>query len=120
MQLDKSLYEEINEYCKLNELKTRDFIHEVLREAFLIKKYGNAPFAFNYIEKKDEQIGTIIAEHETIENSIVNKDASKVFDEITEGKVVLLDTIETSSEKNIPDLVKTEEDIKPKKKRRLS
>lgn len=46
MQLDKKLYDDINEYCKLNSLKTRDFIHKLLKEAFLKEKYGDSPFAF--------------------------------------------------------------------------
>ena len=53
MQIDKHLYDEINEYCKLNELKTRDFIHKILREAFNKEKFGETPFAFN---KKTENI----------------------------------------------------------------
>jgi hypothetical protein len=44
MQLDKELYNEIKEFCELNELKTRDFIHNILKEAFLKEKYGESPF----------------------------------------------------------------------------
>ena len=44
MELDKKLYSEINEYCKLNGLKTRDFIHKILKEAFLREKYADTPF----------------------------------------------------------------------------
>lgn len=44
MELDKKLYTEINEFCKLNGLKTRDFIHKILKEAFLREKYGDSPF----------------------------------------------------------------------------
>ena len=47
MQLDKQLYDEINEYCKMNSLKTRDFIHKILKEAFMKEKYGDTPFAFH-------------------------------------------------------------------------
>ena len=62
MQIDKQLYEEINEYCKLNELKTRDFIHKILKDGFLKEKYGELPFIFKtqetYIEKGEEIIET--------------------------------------------------------------
>lgn len=44
MEIDKKLYDEINEYCKLNGLKTRDFIHKILKEGFMKKKYGESPF----------------------------------------------------------------------------
>lgn len=52
MQIDKNLYNEINDYCKLNELKTRDFIHKILKEGFLREKYGDSPFAINNIKKE--------------------------------------------------------------------
>lgn len=44
MEIDKKLYTEINEYCKLNNLKTRDFIHKILKEGFMKEKYGESPF----------------------------------------------------------------------------
>ena len=44
MQLDNKLYNEIKEYCELNGLKTRDFIHRILKDAFLREKYGDTPF----------------------------------------------------------------------------
>ena len=44
MEIDKRLYDEINEYCKLNGLKTRDFIHKILKEGFMKEKYGESPF----------------------------------------------------------------------------
>jgi len=44
MEIDKKLYDEINEYCKLNGLKTRDFIHKILKEGFMKEKYGESPF----------------------------------------------------------------------------
>lgn len=52
MQIDKNLYNEINDYCKLNELKTRDFIHKILKEGFLREKYGDSPFVINNIKKE--------------------------------------------------------------------
>jgi hypothetical protein len=44
MQLDKKIYDEINLFCKENGLKTRDFIHKILKDAFLKEKYGDSPF----------------------------------------------------------------------------
>ena len=53
MQIDKKLYDEINEYCKLNNLKTRDFIHKLLKDSFFKEKYGESPFFFKK-ENKNE------------------------------------------------------------------
>lgn len=44
MELDKKLHDEIKEYCKLNNLKMIQFINDLLKKAFLIEKYGDAPF----------------------------------------------------------------------------
>lgn len=41
--IDKTLYQEIKEYCKLNNLKVKDFINTLLRKAFTIEKYGEKP-----------------------------------------------------------------------------
>ena len=55
MELDKKLYTEINEFCKLNGLKTRDFIHKILKEAFLREKYGDSPFIKLQMTKTAEE-----------------------------------------------------------------
>jgi hypothetical protein len=71
MQLDKKLYDEINEYCKLNNLKTRDFVHNLLKDAFLKEKYGDTPF-YNY--KKDILL-------ETYEENIKSGNENEILEE---------------------------------------
>ena len=125
MQIDKRLYDEINEYCKLNELKTRDFIHKILREAFNKEKFGESPFAFN---KKTENI---VKETEpTIEikeekNDIPKNDdikldlVMKVFNETLGSKISPVKPIPLPEEmKQVK--TKKEENTKPKKKRTLN
>ena len=123
MQIDKHLYDEINEYCKLNELKTRDFIHKILREAFNKEKFGESPFAFNKktenfvketepaIEIKEEKNG--MPKNDDIKLDLV----MKVFNETLGSKI--------SPVKPLPEQVrqvetKKEENTKPKKKRTLN
>lgn len=55
MQIDKKIYDEINEYCKDNGLKTKDFIHKLLKEAFLKEKYGDSPFQSIKLSKIEDQ-----------------------------------------------------------------
>lgn len=43
MEIEKKLYSEIKEYCKLNQLKIGDFINDLLKKAFNIEKFGEAP-----------------------------------------------------------------------------
>ena len=113
MVLDKQLYDEISEYCKMNNIKTRDFIHEILREAFMVKKYGNAPFAFlkaeNKVETKKET--PVIVPEIPVQTY---KEAENVVKE-----EVVIETTPVITEKEI---VKSQIEDKPKtkKKRRLA
>lgn len=47
MKIDKKLYQDIKEFCELNEIKTDDFINKILKESFLKEKYGDSPFTKN-------------------------------------------------------------------------
>lgn len=119
MQLDKQLYDEINEYCKMNSLKTRDFIHKILKEAFMKEKYGDSPFAFH---KKSES--------EVIEKPVVPKmeiTCDKLH-KVIETSVAIVEKLEETQQ--LPSLsvqdttepmFKTDniEKSKPKKKRTL-
>lgn len=91
MQIDKNLYNEIDEYCKLNNLKTRDFIHKILKDSFLKEKYGESPFCFKQQEEnkiKDDisfQIGNksnvITADYIPITTETITNSDSKEFSE---------------------------------------
>lgn len=111
MQIDKNLYNEINEYCKLNNLKTRDFIHKMLKESFLKEKYGDKPF---FMQEKDVQPKQTI---EIIENvseikdeklDVVLKVAEKTF-----GNILSTVTPDNNMDTTI---VIPEEWFKPKEK----
>lgn len=45
VEIDKRLYQEIKDYCKLNNLVIKDFVSKLLRKAFTIEKYGEKPFS---------------------------------------------------------------------------
>lgn len=80
MQLDKKLYDEINEYCKINGLKTRDFIHKKLQEAFLLEKYGDKPFfsfSIKSVPIEDETIAERVYTTEALNNAIKDFTNSK-------------------------------------------
>lgn len=122
MSIDKELYNEINEYCKLNCLKTRDFIHKILHEGFLKEKYGETPFSNVKKNTKTE-----------VDSASVNKDKTP---EETEIKTTIItesqniDTISYDEQNVISDSVIQNENItstkesddfkpQPKKKRKL-
>lgn len=72
MEIDKSLYNEIKAYCEINGLNTREYIHRLLKKAFMVDKYGEVPMIFNkkepepIIEEKIEKI--VVSEEKNIEN----------------------------------------------------
>ena len=43
MEIDKELYKEIKDFCVLNNLKPKEYIHRLLKEAFMKDKYGEKP-----------------------------------------------------------------------------
>lgn len=45
MEIDKKLYGDIKEYCKLNGLKTAEYVNSLLKNAFMLDKYGVSPFS---------------------------------------------------------------------------
>lgn len=59
MEIDKKLYQEIKDYCKLNNLKVGEFINSLLRKAFNIEKYGEIPL---FMEKKKEPLIKVVDE----------------------------------------------------------
>lgn len=58
MEIDKELYNEIKEYCDLNGLKPRAYIHTLLKKAFMEDKYGKMP----PIIKKPEKVTITVVE----------------------------------------------------------
>lgn len=108
MVIDKNLYLEINEYCKENNIKTRDFIHKILKEAFLKEKYGDSPFAFFKKEEKNTQ--QEIQPITQVENTVI---------EPVIEQVVVENVIEVEKPMVIETEKTTEEPIIVRKKRKL-
>lgn len=76
MQIDKNLYNEINDYCKLNKLKTKDFIHTIIRNGFFKEKYGDTPFLkhSNVEQQIDKNDNNNICDNDDNNNICDNKD----------------------------------------------
>lgn len=62
MEIDKKLYNEIKDYCVLNNLKPRDYIHGLLKKAFMEDKYGKMPpiFTPKQVKKNDEAFADFV------------------------------------------------------------
>ena len=70
MEIDKKLYGDIKEYCKLNGLKTAEYVNSLLKNAFMLDKYGVSPFS------KER---TII-EHDAF-NEAVNNEVKRILND---------------------------------------
>lgn len=54
MEIDKALYSEIKAYCDINGLKPREYVHKLLKKAFMEDKYGKMPEVLIKKHKEDE------------------------------------------------------------------
>lgn len=52
--IDGQLYEELKKFCQLNNFKLTSYVDHLLRDAFMIDKYGDAPFV-NYKKAVNQQ-----------------------------------------------------------------
>lgn len=97
MELDKQLYTEIKEYCKLNGLKPRDFVHEILKKAFMEEKYGKTPAVIKKSETFQPKTGI-----ETIQVSeeVPEKEEIVSTPETTE-KIETTETVNTERKQTV-------------------
>ena len=70
MEIDKKLYGDIKEYCKLNGLKTAEYVNSLLKNAFMLDKYGVSPFSKEH---------TVI-EHDAF-NEAVNNEVKRILND---------------------------------------
>ena len=92
MQIDKKIYNDINEYCKLNGLKTRDFIHKILKEGFLKEKYGDKPF---FMQEEKIEIGKTNKTEEILETK--QEETTEIKQEPLERLDTVLKVVEKTS-----------------------
>ena len=77
MEIDKKLYGDIKEYCKLNGLKTAEYVNSLLKNAFMLDKYGVSPFSKEH---------TVI-EHDAF-NEAVNNEVKRILNDPKEFEEV--------------------------------
>lgn len=112
MEIDKKLYGDIKEYCKLNGLKTAEYVNSLLKNAFMLDKYGVSPFskertviehdAFN--EAVNNEVKRILNDPKEFEEA-AKKFNKGFFDEMREySKTEIM-------EKSVPESVSADEII---------
>lgn len=95
--IDGQLYEELKNFCQLNNFKLTSYVDHLLRDAFMIDKYGDAPFV-NYKKEVNQQPikqitiseETIVKESDESESQSINKftDGSEVKEPINDNKLL--------------------------------
>ena len=112
MEIDKKLYGDIKEYCKLNGLKTAEYVNSLLKNAFMLDKYGVSPFSKErtviehdaFKEAGNNEVKRILNDPKEFEEA-AKKFNKGFFDEMKEyGKTEIM-------EKSDPEPVSTDEII---------
>ena len=95
--IDGQLYEELKKFCQLNNFKLTSYVDHLLRDAFMIDKYGDAPFV-NYKKEVNQQPikqitiseEPIVQESDEAELQSINKftDGSELKEPINENKLL--------------------------------
>lgn len=124
MEIDKELYKQIKEYCELNGLKVKDYINNLLSEAFMKEKYGERPGFIvikqdkSKVEKAEEKFSKVIEDvggpdkyNDMVSDLIFNDNVAK--NEESDKQVPVPDTM--SREVSRKDDIK--EERKPRKRK---
>lgn len=108
MELDKQLYAEIKEYCELNGLKPRDFVHEILKKAFMEEKYGKMPAVIKKSETFQPktsieiiQVSEEAPEKEEVKEEIVKEAEQVVSTPETTEKIEATETVNTERKQTV-------------------
>lgn len=72
MEIDKELYKEIKEYCLLNGLKPKDYIHDLLKKAFMRDKYGERPNFMILPLRPEPKVETVPAEVTVVQETTID------------------------------------------------
>lgn len=104
--IEDDLYEDIVNYCKLNNLKINSYCCNLLRKEHNMSKYGDIPF------------GIIGGNDDIVENLPESGTSSSDYDTAVNTNETVNDiVIETKPEIKEEQEIVTEEIIKPKKRR---
>lgn len=118
VQIEDELYNNIKDYCKLNNLKITSYVNELLKKEHMISLYGESPFdnfqkkITNNIEEIPEPIQEVINEH--FDELIFDKEEPK--EEIIEPVV---EPIIEEKPKEENTVIGPKVAVKPPRKRRL-
>ena len=105
IEISDKTFEDLREFCKLNDLKIGQYADKLIREGLMIEMYGDVPFT-NYRKPKREEIVELVRETE-MESSPINEESSGK----TRAAQAVKDVIEQF--KNTAEIFQTVQMVKP-------
>lgn len=121
VSISEKLYNEIKEYCQLNELKLNIFVEDLIRDAFNVERYGATPFDKKPEIKPPEQKQPI-PDNDYVKSLEVVKDFhKKILEGVMETEEKEKEAVEDVKPVDVSEIIfeepKTEpEEKKPKRK----
>lgn len=89
--IDEKLLKDIESYCNINCLDTKEFINNILKKGFMVEKYGNRPGVqiqtnLNNVDKQNIE-DTLNVKKDEFEKVVeINVENNQVFEEKKEIK----------------------------------
>lgn len=113
---DENLYNDIVEYCRLNNEKVNNFCQRILKEQLLIEKYGDTPFTSYETTIIDSNPVSSITVDITIEKPNENESIEIVKNVKTNGGITQPSTVLVpyTIEENAPLITNGDSDLNKK------
>jgi DNA topoisomerase VI subunit B len=87
VEISDKTYEDLKEFCNLNDLKIGQLADKLIREGLIIEMYGDVPFT-NYHIKLPQEIKTIEVKGTLNKDGIFEQEGVKPIDEETKAQMI--------------------------------
>lgn len=86
VEITDKTYEDLKEFCSLNDLKIGQFADKLIRDGLMIEMYGDVPFTDYHVkpqrEIKEIEVKSTVSEDGTLEQEMVEKAVDEHLNEI--------------------------------------
>jgi hypothetical protein len=87
VEISDKTYEDLKEFCNLNDLKIGQFADKLIRDGLMIEMYGDVPFT-NYHIKLPQEIKTIEVKGTLNKDGTFEQEGVKPIDEQTKAQMI--------------------------------
>ena len=87
VEISDKTYEDLKEFCNLNDLKIGQLADKLIRDGLMIEMYGDVPFT-NYHIKPPQEIKTIEVKGTLNKDGIFEQEKVKPIDEETKAQMI--------------------------------